>query len=126
VPPQFVAELMRMLAQGVVRPRALWAIAARIVADPPIMAACSPFVDWCRIAVAMGAGTANPLAVAMGAGTANPLRGIDGGPAPVAHDDALGLARLVVCNLDFPPAMAPAHPVAPLLPAPRSSQSWMP
>jgi hypothetical protein len=48
VPPPFVAELPRT-------------IAARIAADPPVMAACSSFVDWCRVAVAMGAGEANPL-----------------------------------------------------------------
>jgi hypothetical protein len=105
VPPPFVAELLFSLAKGPVRPRAFWTIAARIAADPPVMAACSSFVDWCRVAVAMGAGEANPL------------RGIDGAPAPVAVDDALGKARMVVRDLDFPPTAAPAPVAAPILPA---------
>jgi hypothetical protein len=105
VAPPFIAELLHSLARGPVRPRAFWTIAARIVVNQPVMAACGSFVDWCRIAVTMGAGKANPLC------------GIDGAPAPMAHDDALGQAHMVVRGLDFPPAAAPAPAAVPTLPA---------
>jgi hypothetical protein len=52
----------------------------------------------------------------MTAGEANPLRSIDGAPAPVTHEDALGNTHMVVRDLDFPPATAPILPAMALQP----------
>jgi hypothetical protein len=101
VPPPFMPQILRQLARGPFRPRALWSIVEHIVARPSLLAVCGPFVDWCRVAVAMGVGTDNPL------------HAIDGYPQTVAHDEALGCARVAIRDLDFPPAAGPAPPTAP-------------
>jgi hypothetical protein len=80
VPPPFVPQILRLLARGPFCPRALWSIVEHIVARPSLLAVCGPFVDWCRVTVAMGVGTDNPL------------HAIDGYPQAVAHDEALGSA----------------------------------
>jgi hypothetical protein len=68
-----VPQILRLLARGPFRPRALWSIVEHIVARPSLLAVCGPFVDWCRVAVAMGVGSDNPL------------HAIDGYPQTVAH-----------------------------------------
>jgi hypothetical protein len=98
VPPPFVPELLRMLAQGSVWPRDLWPTALHILGRPTVLEACGQFVDWCRVAIAMGEGADNPL------------RGLDGDPVPVTVDECLGRARMVVRHLDFP--TLPAAPTA--------------
>jgi hypothetical protein len=87
VPPPLVPELLRLLARGPVFPRALWALAQHIMDRPSLLASCSPFIDWCRVAVAMGVDEDNPL------------QSILGSPQPVAHNEALGRARAAVRDL---------------------------
>jgi hypothetical protein len=61
VPPFLVPELLRTLEHGSLTPRALWDVAVDLATHPNLYAACEPFVTWCRVAVAMGVGAANPL-----------------------------------------------------------------
>jgi hypothetical protein len=82
--------LMPGLARGHVSTRALWALAQYMVDHPSLLAACGPFMDWCRVTVAMAVNKDNLL------------RSISGLPQPVAHNDTLGWAWVAVCNLDFP------------------------
>jgi hypothetical protein len=49
----------------------------------------------------------------MGVGADNPLHSIDGYPQTVAHDEALGCARVAIRDLDFPPVAGPVPPAAP-------------
>jgi hypothetical protein len=94
VPVPYVPELLGMLAQGPVSPRDLWEVAARI--DSRTRTLFRPFIDWCQITVAMGAGADNPL------------RDRDSTPLAVATmDQALGAQCGAIRDQDFPLTTAP-------------------